>query len=229
MNRIVVAALGSLALASALVAVEGPADTIKRLSEANDVVTDMTKISDKGIPEDLIRKAQCIVVIPGLKKGGFIIGAKYGKGFISCRHPSDAGWTSPAAVRIGGGSVGFQAGATEVDVILLVMNREGAKKLLESQFTLGADATLSGGPVGRSSAAQTDAKLTAGILSYSRSRGIFAGFAVDAGTLRQDKDENTNIYGSKLSNKEIMTGNQPIPAAAQPLISALNKLSYSKQ
>jgi SH3 domain-containing YSC84-like protein 1 len=229
MNGIVKAALWSLAVAAALVGAEAPADTTRRLSEATDTVTDMTKMSDTGIPQDLIKKAQCIVVIPGLKKGGFIIGAKYGKGFISCRHPSDAGWTSPAAVRIGGGSFGFQAGATEVDVILLVMNREGAKKLLESQFTLGGDATVSAGPIGRSSAAQTDAKLTAGILSYSRSRGAFAGLAFDAGTLREDKDENKNIYGSKLSNKEIMTGSQAVPAAAQPLITTLNGLSYSKQ
>lgn len=221
--------LSSVALASSLVAADSDAGTAKRLADANDVLKDMTKISDKGIPEDLIEKAQCVVVIPGLKKGGFIVGAKYGKGYISCRRPSGKGWTSPGAIRIEGGSFGFQAGGTEVDVILLVMNKEGAKKLLESKFTLGGDATVSAGPLGRSSSAQTDAKLTAGILSYSRSRGIFAGIALDAGTLREDLDENQILYGSKLSNKEILTGDQKVPAGARPMLATLNGISHTKQ
>lgn len=228
MKRFATTMLAGIALASALAAAEVPADTAKRLADANDVVTDMTKISDNGIPMDLIKKAQCIVVIPGLKKAGFIFGGKIGRGFISCRDAKGTGWTAPGAIRMGGASFGFQAGVTEVDVILLVMNKEGAKKLLESQFTLGGDASVAAGPVGRSSSAETDAKLTAGILSYSRSRGAFAGLAVQGGTLRTDIDENAKLYGSKVGNKDLAAGSQPVPAAAQPLITTLNGISAAK-
>jgi lipid-binding SYLF domain-containing protein len=168
------------------------------------------------------------VVIPELKKGGFIVGAKYGKGFLACRHTSGRGWTAPASIRVEGGSVGLQIGGSEADVVLLVMNQEGAKKLVESKFTLGADANVSAGPVGRDSSANTDAKLTAGILSYSRSRGAFAGLALEGGTLREDLDDNAELYGSKLSNKEVLDGAKP-PAAAASFMTELNHLSHRRQ
>jgi len=198
----------------------------ERLTQATGVLVDMTKASDKGIPQDLLEKAQCIVVIPELKKGGFIVGAKYGKGFISCRHASGRGWTAPGAMRVEGGSFGLQIGGAEADVVLLVMNSEGARKLIESKFTLGADATVAAGPVGRDSSADTDAKLTAGILSYSRARGAFAGLALQGGTLREDLDDNAELYGSKLTNKQVLNGTAP-PAAAASFMAELNMLRTS--
>jgi lipid-binding SYLF domain-containing protein len=186
-------------------------------------------MDDKGIPMDTLHKAVCVIVIPNLKKGGFIVGAKYGKGFVSCRKQSGAGWTAPGAMRIEGGSFGFLIGGAETDLILLVMNKEGAQKLLADKFTLGTDATAAAGPVGRSAAAETDAQLTAGILSYSRSRGAFAGVAFTAGTLRQDLDDNQALYGTKLGNKELMAGTVKVPAAADGLIAALDGLSVTRQ
>jgi lipid-binding SYLF domain-containing protein len=200
----------------------------ERLTQATGVLVDMTKASDKGIPQDLLEKAQCIVVIPELKKGGFIVGAKYGKGFISCRHASGRGWTAPGAMRVEGGSFGLQIGGAEADVVLLVMNSEGARKLIESKFTLGADATVAAGPVGRDSSADTDAKLTAGILSYSRARGAFAGLALQGGTLREDLDDNAELYGSKLTNKQVLNGTAP-PAAAASFMAELNMLSHKRE
>jgi lipid-binding SYLF domain-containing protein len=188
----------------------------------------MTKTSDKGIPEDLLEKAQCIVVIPELKKGGFILGGKYGKGFIDCRHANGKGWTPPAAIRVEGGSFGLQIGGAEADVVLLVMNEEGAKKLLESKFTLGGDVAVAAGPVGRDSSANTDAKMTAGILSYSRARGAFAGLALEGGTLREDLDDNAELYGSKLTNKEVLAGST-VPAAANQFLAELNKISHKRE
>lgn len=225
MKQLLIPAIALTLFAGSAYAAISPAE---RLTQATDVLVDMTKASDKGIPEDLIAKAQCIVVIPELKKGGFIVGAKYGKGFISCRHANGRGWTAPGAMRVEGGSFGLQIGGAEADVVLLVMNNEGAKKLLESKFTLGGDATVAAGPVGRDSSADTDAKLTAGILSYSRARGAFAGLALQGGTLREDLDDNAALYGSKLTNKQVLTGATP-PAAAAGFMAELNKLSHKRE
>jgi SH3 domain-containing YSC84-like protein 1 len=225
MKRLLIPAIALTMLAGSANAAISAAE---RLTQATDVLVDMTKASDKGIPEDLIAKAQCVVVIPELKKGGFIVGAKYGKGFISCRHANGRGWTAPGAMRVEGGSFGLQIGGAEADVVLLVMNNEGAKKLLESKFTLGGDATVAAGPVGRDSSADTDAKLTAGILSYSRARGAFAGLALQGGTLREDLDDNAELYGSKLTNKQVLTGATP-PAAAASFMAELNKLSHKRE
>src|SRR5579862_5810889 len=145
-----------------------------RLDASADALTDMMKASDKGIPQDLLDKAKCVVVIPGMKKAGFIIGAKFGAGFASCRRGT-SGWSAPAAMRVEGGSVGFQIGASETDVVVLVMNDGGMKHLLSDKFTLGGDASVAAGPIGRTASAQTDAELNAEMLSYSRARGLFAG------------------------------------------------------
>ncbi|MCU1262600.1 MAG: hypothetical protein JWO80_5485, partial [Bryobacterales bacterium] len=161
---------------------------------------------------------------PGMKKAGFILSAKYGKGFVTCRN-TPAGWGAPAAVRIEGGGVGFQIGASETDVILLVMNKRGMDKLLESKFTLGGDLSVAAGPVGRSSEAQTDAKMTAKILSYSRSRGVFAGVSLEGSTLREDLDENRALYGSPLKNKEILMSDRKAPEAAAALLTELSGYS----
>jgi lipid-binding SYLF domain-containing protein len=201
-------------------------DSARRLNEAAVVFSEIMTTPDKGIPEKLLEKAQCIVVVPGLKKGAFIVGAKYGKGFVSCRGAHHTGWSAPGAVRIEGGSVGFQIGGSETDVVLLVMNQHGANRLLGDQFTLGGEGEVAAGPVGRDAAAQTDAKMTAEILSWSRTRGVFAGVSLQGATLRQDREENTALYGRNLSNREIVESQVAPPEAASRLLSLLNRYSW---
>ena len=200
----------------------------KRLRESATVLQEVMDASDKSIPQDLLNKAQCIVIVPGLKKGAFIIGAKFGKGYLSCRGKDNIGWTAPGAIRVEGGSVGFQIGGSEVDVIMLVLNPRGAEKLLSSKFTLGADATVAAGPVGRTSSAETDAAMRAEILTWSRSRGLFAGIALNGATLRPDLDANAELYGKKVENVDIVAGKFATPAAAAPLIEKLTKYSARK-
>jgi lipid-binding SYLF domain-containing protein len=219
----VVLALG-LSLAPMMMA----KDAEERLSAAADVLGDMMHASDKGIPQDLLNKSQCVVVVPGMKKGAFIVGAKYGKGFIVCRRASGTGWTAPAAIRVEGGSVGFQIGGTEQDVILLVMNRSGMNKLLSDQFTLGGEGTVAAGPLGRDASALTDAMMHAEMLSYSRSRGVFAGISLAGATLRRDDDSDMELYGSRISNRAILNGETKTPAAAAPLEAMLDKFSMHK-
>ena len=215
----------SILAAPALFAAEAPA---ARLADAADVLSDMMSMSDKGIPQDLIEKSQCVVVIPGLKKAGFIVGGKYGAGFAMCRRKSGTGWSAPAAVKIEGGSVGFQIGGSEQDVVLLVMNDRGVRKLLQDKFTIGAEATAAAGPLGREASAQTDAQMRAEILSYSRSRGLFAGLALQGATLRPDGDADRRLYGHDISNAEILTGNTPTPPEAAKLEALLNRNSMHK-
>jgi lipid-binding SYLF domain-containing protein len=203
-------------------------DVNQRLDSAADVLIDMMHASDKGIPQDLINKSTCMAIVPGLKKGAFIVGAKYGKGFVVCRRTSGTGWTAPAAIRVEGGSVGFQIGGSEQDVILLVMNRDGMSKLLKDQFTLGGEATVAGGPVGRDAQAQTDAMMHAEMLSYSRSRGVFAGVSLDGATMRQDSDADEEMYGRKITNKEILEGQPHAPVASAKLEAQLNRTSMYK-
>jgi lipid-binding SYLF domain-containing protein len=215
-----------LLTASALSAAEKAAP-LQRLDEATAVFQEIMSAPDRSIPRDLLDKSQCIVIVPGLKKGAFIIGGKYGKGYISCRK-NGARWSPPGTVRVEGGSVGFQIGGSESDVIMLVMSGRGAEKLLSSKFTLGGEGEVAAGPVGRDATAQTDAMMRAEILSWSRSRGVFAGISLQGATLRQDLDDNGAIYGRKLTNKEIVTSSMPVPTVAQPLVSILNKYSPGK-
>ncbi len=202
----------------------GASDAPKRLDAAADVITEIMASPDKGIPQDLLDKSECVVVVPGLKKGAFIVGGKYGKGFMLCRK-AGAGWSAPGSVRVEGGSFGFQIGGSETDVVLLVMNQGGVKKLLSSKFTIGADASAAAGPVGRTSSAATDAQMHAEILTYSRARGLFAGVSLEGATLRPDDDWNKELYGKAMTNQEIVTGNTQPPAAAKNLMSVLNKYS----
>jgi lipid-binding SYLF domain-containing protein len=183
---------------------------------------------DKGIPQELIENAHCIVIVPGLKTAAFIVGGKYGKGYLMCRNKAGNGWSAPATVRIEGGSVGFQIGGSETDLIMLVMNERGADKLLSSKFTLGAEGSVAAGPVGRTATAQTDAQLHAEILSWSRSQGLFAGLVLEGATLRQDLDDNATLYGRKLENRAIVTSSVPAPKAAAKLLSLLNRYSAHK-
>ena len=205
----------------------GAGDAAKRLDAAADVITEIMAAPDKGIPQDLLGKAECVVVVPGLKKGAFIIGGKYGKGFMMCRK-GGAGWSAPGSIRVEGGSFGFQIGGSETDVVLLVMNQKGAQKLLSSKFTLGADASAAAGPVGRTSSAATDAQMHAEILTYSRARGLFAGVSLEGATLRPDDDWNNELYGGAISNRTIVLGDTKAPAAAARLLSVLNKYSSRK-
>jgi SH3 domain-containing YSC84-like protein 1 len=200
----------------------------KRLQAAGEVLTEIMSVADKAIPQELLEKSQCAVVIPGLKKGAFIIGGKFGKGFFMCRKANGQGWGSPAGVRVEGGSVGFQIGGSENDVVLLVMNKKGADRLMASQFKLGGEASVAAGPVGRTSSAMTDAMMSAEILSYSRSRGVFAGISLEGSTLRQDLDVNKELYGKTMTNKEIIEQNPKPPAAAKALMTQLNKYSPRK-
>src|SRR5450432_724502 len=217
------AIVAGLAMTTSLLAMDkAPA---KRLTEAAAVFSEVMAAPDKGIPQDLLEKAHCIVIVPSLKTAAFVIGGKYGKGYLSCRNKGNSGWSAPATVRIEGGSVGFQIGGSTTDLIMLVMSERGADKLLSSKFTLGAEGSVAAGPVGRTATAQTDAQMHAEILSWSRSQGLFAGLALEGATLRQDLDDNAALYGTKLKNREIVTTPVRTPKAAVKLITLLNKYS----
>jgi lipid-binding SYLF domain-containing protein len=201
-------------------------EAAKRLDDAAAVFSEIMATPDKGIPQELIENAHCIVIVPDLKTAAFVFGGKYGKGYMSCRNKGGAGWSAPATVRIEGGSVGFQIGGSSTDVIMLVMNARGAEKLLESKFTLGAEGSVAAGPVGRTATAQTDAQMHADILSWSRSQGLFAGVALEGATLRQDLDDNAALYGKKLENRHIVTSGVRPPQAAAKLLALLNRYSF---
>ena len=205
----------------------GADDAVKRLHDSAEVITEVMGASDKAIPQDLFDKAECIVVVPGVKKAAFIVGGKYGRGFISCRHHDELGWSAPAAVRVEGGSFGFQIGGSETDVVMAVMNRRGAEKLLQSKFTLGADASVAAGPVGRTTSADTDAQMQAEILTWSRARGVFAGIALNGATLRPDDDTNRELYGTVTSNREVIE-HAKAPVGARELLDVLNRYSSHK-
>jgi len=181
------------------------------------------KASDLGIPHDLLDKAKCVVVIPGMKKAGVIFGAKYASGFAVCRRAGGSGWSAPAAMRVEGGSVGFQIGVSETDVVLLVMNDGGMEHLQSDKFTIGGDASAAVGPIGCEAAAQTDAMMNAEMLSYSRSRGIFAGISLEGATRSPDEDANRELYGHNATSREILTGDLKTPAAAAKSEKALHR------
>ena len=204
------------------------ADTVQeRLTKATAVFTEIMGSPDKGIPQDLLSKAECVMVVPNLKKGAFIVGGEYGKGFATCRNEGHTGWTGPAAIEINGGSVGFQIGGEEIDLIMLVMNRGGMEKLTGDKVTLGADASIAAGPVGRTTSAQTNARMDAQILSWSRSKGVFAGVSLKGASLRPDKSDNRDLYGKDVTNKEILSGAVQAPASAGMLAAAINKFAAS--
>jgi lipid-binding SYLF domain-containing protein len=224
MNKTQVAVLAVTGLVStAAFAADREVKIDDRLNASAETLTEMMHASDSGIPQDLIDKARCVVVIPGMKKAGFIVGGKYGRGFAVCRAKGGVGWSAPAAMQVEGGSFGFQIGVTETDVVMLVMNEGGMKHLLSDKFTLGGDASVAAGPVGRNLSAQTDVMMSAEILSYSRSRGLFAGLSLDGATLAPDNDTDRELYGHDTTNREILTGQDKTPAAAMKFEKALNK------
>jgi lipid-binding SYLF domain-containing protein len=205
------------------------ADTAQeRLDAAATTFSEIMSTPDKGIPQDLLAKSQCVVIVPGLKKAAFVVGAEFGRGFAECRNQGGTGWGAPGSVRIEGGSWGLQIGASSTDLVMLVMNRDGMNKLLGDKFTLGADASVAAGPVGRTTSADTDVKMTAEILAWSRAKGIFAGLSLSGATMRNDADANAELYGHKIDNKDVLNGNTAPPPGAQKLIAALNKYSVRK-
>jgi lipid-binding SYLF domain-containing protein len=213
------------AMSTAALAADREVKVDDRLDASAETLTDMMRASDKGIPQDLLDKAKCVVVVPGMKKAGFIFGADYGRGFAVCRREGGVGWSAPAGMRIEGGSVGFQIGATETDVILLVMNDGGMRHLLSDKFTIGGEATGAAGPVGRQVTAKTDILLNTEMLSYSRTHGLFAGVSLNGATLRPDTQSNHELYGRDATNREVLTGDFKTPEAARKFVHALNRES----
>ena len=216
----------TVALTPLLAAENEPA---KRLNDAAVVFEEIMAAPDNGIPQELLEKAHCIVIVPDLKTAAFLVGGKYGKGYLSCRRQSGSGWSAPGTVRIEGGSVGFQIGGSSTDLIMLIMSERGADKLLSSKFTLGAEGSVAAGPVGRTATAQTDAQMRADILSWSRTQGLFAGLALEGATLRQDLDDNAVLYGKRLENRDIVTKGVRAPKAADTLLELLSRYSMKER
>jgi lipid-binding SYLF domain-containing protein len=199
-----------------------------RLDAATTDLHEMMNASDKGIPQDLLNKATCVVVVPNLKKGGFIVGAEYGKGFFTCRKENGVGWSAPGALRITGGKFGLLIGGAETDLIMLLMNKDGMEHMLRDKTQIGGELSAAAGPVGRDSSAMTDAMMHAEILTYSRQRGIFGGIDLSGAAVTEDKDSIKELYGEALSNKEIIKGTVHTPAAAEHFIHALDRQSSRK-
>jgi len=203
-------------------------DVDDRLAAATEDLRAMLNASDKGIPQDLLNRASCVVVIPNLKKGGFIVGAEYGKGFFTCRKSGGVGWSAPGAVRISGGKFGLLIGGAETDVVMLVMSHSGMEHMLSDKFTLGGEASAAAGPLGRNASAMTDAELHAEILTYSRQRGLFGGLDLSGSAITQDHDANRQLYGHDISNKELVSSDVRTPPAAHQFIHELDRISSRK-
>jgi lipid-binding SYLF domain-containing protein len=206
-------------IAPFLVASMSASNPDQRIENAASAFQELMRTPDKGIPRDLLERANCIVIIPGLKKGAFGFGGKYGRGFATCR--GRGGWGAPAAFRIEGASFGFQLGGSSTDVFMLVMNEKGMTRLLADKFTLGGEIAAAAGPVGRETSANTDVLMSAEVLTWSRSRGVFAGISLEGATLRTDSVENERLYGKRVSNKTILTGKVGTPPSARAFISVL--------
>jgi lipid-binding SYLF domain-containing protein len=208
---------------------EGRKDEVQRLQRATDVFSEIMRTPDKGIPNDLLDKAECVAIVPGLKKGGLGIGGRYGKGVVMCRQPGRK-WSAPSFMTVEGGSVGLQIGFQQIDLVMLIMNREGMEKLVGDKFTVGADASAAAGPVGRQASAETNIRLDAQILTYSRAKGLFAGITLNGAVVKQDKDDNRDFYGKETSARAILFESAvPMPAEAQSLAAALSRESPRKK
>jgi len=196
-------------------------DEVKRLAEAATIIGELRDAPDKGIPEELWKKAECVVVIPSMKKAAFVVGAEYGAGVMSCR--TAGAWSPPVFMQLAKGTWGLQIGAEQIDLVLLIMNRRGVDKLLQDKVSLGADASVAGGPLGRTATAATDAQLKAEMLSYSRTQGLFAGVDLSGGVLKPDRDADLRAYGPNVNAKDIVSGTstRKAPTAARPFLTAL--------
>jgi lipid-binding SYLF domain-containing protein len=199
--------------------------TSDRVQAAASVLDEIMGTPDKAIPEEVLKSAECVAVVPSLLKGGFVVGARFGRGIASCR--TDKGWSAPAFFTVSGGSFGFQIGGQAIDLVMLIMNKNGMKNLLESQFQLGADASAAAGPVGRHAEGNTDWKMRAEVLTYSRARGLFAGVTLNGAVIKQDKDSTREFYGRMVPTKTSLTGLIEPPKDSLPFLQSLYK--WSKQ
>jgi lipid-binding SYLF domain-containing protein len=199
----------------------------KRLQRSTQTIHDISTSPDRGIPLGLLQRAECIVIVPGMKKAAFVVGGEYGRGFASCRIPGS--WSAPAPVRLAGGSFGAQLGADSTDIFLLVMNQRGLDRLLSDKFSLGLDVNVAAGPVGRDANADTDALAHAEILAWSRSRGAFAGVALRGTVVERDRAEVVRLYGKDWSNRDILRGDVAIPDPAKVLTTELGRDFYQKK
>ncbi|HEX9119083.1 MAG TPA: lipid-binding SYLF domain-containing protein [Terriglobales bacterium] len=227
MKRIMIAAVLVVGLASFAVASSGRSDDIERIQNATQVFREIMATPDKAIPRELLESAKCIAIIPGEKKAALVVGASYGKGIATCR--TAVGWSSPLFVALGGGSVGFQIGGSSTDVVMIFMNEKGLQSLLSDKFKIGADATAAAGPVGRHAAADTDAKMNAEILTYSRSKGLFAGVSLNGAVVQADQTGNHAMYGGNVNRREILNGSVRVPEAAEPLLKEIAQYTRAEQ
>ncbi len=202
------------------------ADLNDRINSATQVVREIETVPDGGVPDAIVRKANCIAVIPSVKKAAFVVGASYGQGVVTCR--TKTGWSAPVFIRLAGASFGFQIGGQATDLVLVSVNDKGFQDLLHSKFKIGADAAAAAGPVGRNAAASTDILLKAELLTYSRARGIFAGVDLNGATVSQNDEDTSTFYGgSPKSYKEILSGEVPVPSAARRFVSTVAKYFHS--
>jgi len=202
---------------------EGHRDSVERLSKAAIVLEEIMNTPDKGIPQEVFEKAKCIAVVPNMVKAAFVFGGKHGRGVATCR--TATGWSAPAFISVGGGSWGLQIGAQSIDLVMTVMNDQGMQHMLSSKFKLGADASAAAGPVGRDAAADTDWKLRAEVLTYSRARGVFAGIDLNGSAVTQDKDETRLLYGRFEPFSDILSGKVQPKESAEPFLAAVRKYS----
>ncbi len=194
----------------------------ERIREAATVLNEIHAVPDKDIPQELWTRAECVIVVPSLKKAAFLIGGEYGKGLMSCRHSGE--WSAPIFMQVGKGSWGLQIGAQSIDLVLLVMNASGMEKMLRNKVSLGAEASIAAGPVGRDARAATDAQMKTEILSYSRTQGLFAGINLSGGVVKPDVEDNADLYGSKASPRDVvMGGTVKAPAVTEPFMTALKR------
>ncbi len=199
-------------------------DTVDRMQKSVDVLQSIMATPDKGIPEEVLNGAKCIVIVPDLIKGGFIFGAKHGRGVASCRTPE--GWSAPAFVSVGGGSWGLQIGVEDIDLVMLVMNDRGLQHLLSSKFELTGEGSVAAGPVGRHTSAGTDILLQTEVLTYSRSRGVFAGLTLEGAVVEQDNDSTRAIYGERKMFRNILSGRVPTPASGEAFVAAVSEAGH---
>ena len=226
MKRLPIALL-SMILATAIVAAQS--DERKRITEATEIMSEMINAGDKAVPKRILENAVGIAVFPGLFKAGFVVGGQHGNGIVSVRDEKTGNWSSPAFLSLSGGSFGAQIGASQIDLILVVKDRKGFQQLVDNQFKLGAEAGVAAGPVGREATAETDVQMRAKILSYSRSRGLFAGITLNGSTIHEDRDANEHFYGTPYKTGQIIfdhLGGSPEPVAGW--ISALNRYSATR-
>ncbi len=201
----------------------GREDAVGRLEEAGLVLDEIMAAPDAGIPEEILRNAECVAVVPSMLKAGFVFGGAYGKGVATCR--TEKGWSAPAFFRLEGGSFGLQIGGQAVDLVMIIMNERGMRALLSSKFKLGADASVAAGPVGRHAEGMTDWKMRAQVLTYSRARGVFAGLTLNGAVIRQDKNDTRDFYGRMVRFKTILTGGIAPAEGSEPFLTAVSKYS----